>query len=246
MTTEYILFLLAGAVAGGFINGLAGFGTALFALGWWLQIMPPLQAVAVVLALSVTSGAQGLFVVRRDIAIRRLAPFLIPALFGIPFGLAILDMIDARLLKFVVAGFLILYGGFFILRKDLPSLTRPTPLIDGAIGFAGGVLGAVAGLSGALPTMWLAMRDWTKRQSRGVLQPYNVTVLSISLVLLAWRGVYDRETLLTIVIALPASTIAAQIGIRIFRRLEDLQFRRLLIALMLVSGALIIIREGLA
>lgn len=246
MTAEYYAILAAGAVAGGFINGLAGFGTALFALGWWLQIMPPLQAVAMVLAVSAATGLQGLLVVRRDIAFRRLGPFLIPAFLGIPFGLMVLDLIDARLLKFVVAGFLILYGGFFILRRDLPSLNRPTPAIDAAIGFAGGFLGAVAGLSGALPTMWLAMRDWSKGWSRGVLQPFNVSVLGVSAALLAWRGVYDRETLTTIAMVLPVSFLSARVGIIVFRRLEDMQFRRLLIALMLLSGAIIALREAFA
>src|SRR5260370_399046 len=33
--------LLAGALAGGFVSGLAGFGTALMALGIWLYILPP-------------------------------------------------------------------------------------------------------------------------------------------------------------------------------------------------------------
>ena len=36
MGGEVILLIIAGAFAGGFANGLAGFGTGLFALGWWL------------------------------------------------------------------------------------------------------------------------------------------------------------------------------------------------------------------
>ena len=37
--------LLFGALAGGFVSGLAGFGTALMALGIWLYILPPAIAV---------------------------------------------------------------------------------------------------------------------------------------------------------------------------------------------------------
>jgi hypothetical protein len=37
--------LFAGALAGGFVSGLAGFGTALMALGIWLYLMPPSLAV---------------------------------------------------------------------------------------------------------------------------------------------------------------------------------------------------------
>ena len=209
MTNEYLVVLIAGAFAGGFVNGLAGFGTSLFALGWWLQIMPLIQAVAVVLLMSVASGIPGLVFIWRAISGCALALFLIPALAGIPIGLQVLHRIDAEFLKIVIAGFLLLYGGFFLLRGDLPNLSRPIPVVDSGIGFAGGILGAIAGLSGALPTMWLAMHDCCKEQSRAILQPFNVVVLAISAMLLAWDGAYDRPTLTVAAIALPATMIAA-------------------------------------
>jgi len=144
MTAETAAFLLIGAAAGGFVNGLAGFGTALFALGWWLHVMPPVQAVAVVLALSVASGLQGVVRVRHAIRPRRLALFLVPALAGIPLGLVLLKRVDAEILKIVVGGFLLLYAVFFVARRDLPRL-EPPAWADGVVGAVGGVLGALAG-----------------------------------------------------------------------------------------------------
>ncbi|MEM7061331.1 MAG: sulfite exporter TauE/SafE family protein [Pseudomonadota bacterium] len=243
MTAEFVILLLAGAFAGGFINGLAGFGTSLFALGWWLQVMEPRHAVALVLVMSVVSGLQGVVRVRNAIEPRRLAVFLIPALVGIPIGLQILEHIDARTLKLIVAGFLLTYGLYFIWRRSLPSVQGDWPVADGTIGFAGGVLGAIAGLSGALPTMWLSMRDWAKEKTRAVLQPYNVIVLGLAALGLAIDGAFDREVLITIAIAFPVTMIAAQIGLWLFGRLTDLQFRRLLIALMMVSGCVLLARE---
>ena len=245
MTAELLTMLAAGALAGGFINGLAGFGTALFALGFWLQVMPPLQAVAVCVVLSVASGLQGVWLVRRSILDNRmrLARFLVPGLLGVPLGVALLAAIDARTLKLVVAGFLVLYGGFFTARGALPRFERPTPLVDGAIGFVGGVLGGAASLSGALPTMWCSMRPWPKAETRAVLQPYNVAILALTVAALALGGAYTRETVLLVLLALPITMLAAQIGIATFKRLGDEAFRRLLIALMLVSGLVLSARE---
>lgn len=62
-----VLLLILGATAGGFINGLAGFGTALMSLGIWLEVMPPQQAVAVVALMSVVSGVQSLWLIRREV-----------------------------------------------------------------------------------------------------------------------------------------------------------------------------------
>lgn len=243
MTVEFVLFLIAGALAGGFVNGLAGFGTALFSLGWWLQIMPPLQAVAVVLVVSVASGIHGTLVIRHAIVWPRLALFLLPALVGIPFGLQILHRIDADLLKIVIACFLLMYGGFFLLRRELPNLTRNTPVADVLIGFAGGILGAVAGLSGALPTVWLSLRAWSKEKSRAVIQPYNMVVLGISALLLLFQGAFDRQVIVFLVITLPVSIFAAQCGVWLFQKLTDTLFRRLLIAMMFVSGMTILLQQ---
>lgn len=243
MDAEFLIYLAIGAASGGFVNGMAGFGTALFTLGWWLQIMPPLQAVAISIAMGVAPGVQGMWIVRNEIDVRRLLLFLVPGLLGIPLGLAILDLIDARMLKIVVAGFLLLYGGFFVFRRNLPSIRQRFAVVDGGLGFVGGVLGATAGLSGALPTMWLAMQDLTKGQSRALLQPYNTGVLGVSAILLAIDGVYRDQTLLATLIALPITLVAAQAGIWTFDRLTDMQFRRLLIILMFLSGVLLILRE---
>ncbi|MEL6961558.1 MAG: sulfite exporter TauE/SafE family protein [Pseudomonadota bacterium] len=244
MSLEAMIFIALGAVFAGFINGLAGFGVSLFALGWWLQVLEPIDAVAVSLAISVVTGIQGVWVVRSAIEIPALARFLIPALIGIPVGLSLLAHLSADILKLLIAFFLLAYGAYFAGQRRLPSLTRPTPMIDSLIGFIGGLLGALAGLSGALPTVWLSLRPWPKAKTRGLLQPYNTIVLGISAILLSVNGVYDTGVLLALVIAVPVALASAQVGIRVFRLINDSQFRRLLILLMLVSGVVLLARSA--
>ena len=245
MSLELVLSLLAGAAAGGFVNGLAGFGTALLSLGIWLQVMPPWQAVSIVAAMSVVSGVQSLWLIRGELGngTRRLPRFLLPALIGIPLGAATLEFISAPLLKLVIAGFMLLYGAFFAFRRSLPHLERPMPKTDALVGFCGGFLGGAASLSGALPTMWCAMQPWTKGETSAVLRPYNVVILGIAVAIFAWQGYYTRETLILMAIALPATIASSQIGIAVFRRLSDQQFRRLLIWLLFSAGALLALRE---
>ena len=245
ITLGWAVTVALGAASGGLINGLAGFGTALFALGFLLNVLEPVQAVAVVVVLSVTSGAQGLWLVRHAIGAnpRRLARFLLPALAGVPLGVLALQFLDARSLKLGVGGFLILYGGYFSARATLPRIARPTPVIDMAVGFAGGWLGGAASLSGALPTMWCSMRAWPKAETRAVLQPFNMAVLGLTALMLAWRGAYTSEVLWALLIAIPTALLFAQIGIALFRRLTDDAFRRLLIGMCLLSGTVLMARE---
>ena len=63
MSVDAIVVISIGAAFGGLVNGLAGFGTGLFALGWWLVVLPPKSAVALVVVLSLVSGVQGVFAV---------------------------------------------------------------------------------------------------------------------------------------------------------------------------------------
>lgn len=245
MTAETILFLVLGAAAGGFINGLSGTGTALFALGFYLVVLDPVTAVAIVALMSVLAGLQGLWIVRAEILAQphRLARFLLPGLIGVPIGLSLLDVIDARTLRIAIAGLLIIYGGYFGFRAALPSFSRRTPWIDSLIGFIGGVLGGAASVSGAIPAMWLSIRPWTKSETRAVLQPFNVAILSTTICLLFLKGAYDRTAVHALLVTVPSGLIAAQIGIMVFRSLTDTGFRRLLIILTLLMGLGLLVSE---
>jgi len=244
MTAEFLALLLIGAAAGGFINGLAGFGTALFTLGFWLQILPALDAVALILLMSIATGLQGLWIVRAEILDKpkRVLRFILPACLGVPIGVHILGFLNTELLKLLVAGFMVSYGGFFAFRSVLPTLHTPFRFLDSLIGFFGGILGGVAGLSGALPTFWCSLQPWPKRETRAVLQPFNVVILSVAVLFLLAKGVYTEQLLFWFLMALPVGLGAAYIGLLIFRRLDTDRFRRLLIILMLVSGCFLLAR----
>ena len=60
----------------------------------------------------------------------------------------------------LVAVLMLAYGGYFSLRQTLPAITGNWYSVDAGVGFLGGILGAMAGLSGALPSMWIALRPW--------------------------------------------------------------------------------------
>ena len=245
MTSETIIYLVLGGVAGGFINGFAGTGTALFALGFFLAVLAPVAAVAIVALMSSLTGLQGVYVVRREILLNkaRLLRFVIPGLIGVPIGISLLTYVDAGMLRLFVAGFLIFYGGYFGFRKALPRFDRRTPKTDITIGWVGGVLGGLASLSGALPAIWLSMRPWPKGETRAVLQTYNVVILFTTVLMLAWRGVFTASTWAAFAVAFSSALVAVQIGIFVYRKVSDDQFRRTLIILCLALGLGILARD---
>ena len=60
MNTAAFALVLLGALTGGFVSGLVGFGTAMTALGIWLYVLPPSLATKTPLArYSSTSRSPG-------------------------------------------------------------------------------------------------------------------------------------------------------------------------------------------
>ena len=60
IATDQIIIILAGALAGGLVNGLTGFGTALTAVGLWLFAIPPSVAAPLAILCSVVTQIQTL------------------------------------------------------------------------------------------------------------------------------------------------------------------------------------------
>jgi uncharacterized membrane protein YfcA len=116
-------------------------------------------------------------------------------------------------------------------------------MIDISVGLMGGILGGAASLSGVLPTMWCAMRGWAKDEKRAVLQIFNITILGVTATSLALTSQSVRDAGWLVLLSLPTSLIAAHLGMKLFSRLTDNQFRRLLTIMIFVSGTSLLLRS---
>ena len=101
--------LFAGALAGGFVSGLAGFGTALMALGLWLHVLPPAVAVTLVLICSVVGQTATLPSMWRSFDLSLVWPFVIGGLLGVPIGTMLIAHADPRVFKLTIGVFLLVF-----------------------------------------------------------------------------------------------------------------------------------------
>jgi uncharacterized membrane protein YfcA len=107
MGLEQVALLVAGALIGGIVNGLTGFGTALTALGIWMLAIPPTAAASLAIICSIVSQLQTLHLVWRTIDWKRVLFFVVPGLVGVPLGTWLLPHIEPRLFKLGIGFFLI-------------------------------------------------------------------------------------------------------------------------------------------
>jgi uncharacterized membrane protein YfcA len=233
--------LALGALGGGFVTGLAGFGTGLTALGLWLHVVSPAVAAALVAVCSVAGQLQSLSAVRRAVAWSRAWPFLVGGVLGVPLGVAALRVVDPTTLKVFLGILLVGYTGFALAFRRLPNVSGGGKVADGVVGFGGGALGGVAGLSGPLPTIWCGLRGWSPDTQRGVYQPFNLTILGLVLCVYATQGVLTREVWGFALVCLPATLLGAFLGIRLYGRVNDRQFRAVVLWLLLASGVVLMV-----
>ena len=170
-----LAFVLAGALVGGFVNGLTGFGTGLTALPLWLQAVEPLVAAQLVSAASVVGHVTMLPAIWHAIDWRRLAPMLVAGLVGVPIGTWVLPWISLAVFKSLVGCLLIGYCAFMLFAAGRVRLSAGGRGAEAVVGLFGGVLGGLAGLSGALPTVWATLKGWPKDERRMLFQAFNMT-----------------------------------------------------------------------
>jgi len=232
--------LLFGALAGGFVSGLAGFGTALMALGIWLYVVPPATAVTLVLICSIIAQTWTMPSIWRSIDFRLVWPFLVGGLAGVPFGTVLVAYADPRLFKLCVGVLLLVFPTALYFDRRPMAVRFGGKVADGGIGFAGGVLGGLAGLSGPVPILWASVRGWGKDERRAVFQTFNWTILTAALCAQAGAGLITRETMWLALLVLPATIGGAWLGARTYHALSDGNFRDVVLGLLFLSGVTLV------
>ena len=227
--------LLLGALAGGFVSGLAGFGTALMALGIWLYVLPPSIAVPLVLICSVVGQTSTLPAMWRSFDLRLVWPFLVGGLAGVPLGTILVAHADPNVFKLTVGIFLLVFPVALYFSPEM-AVSFGGKLADAGIGFAGGILGGLAGLSGPLPILWASIRGWGKDQRRGVFQIFNWAVLLLALCLQVASGLVDSRVIFFSLLAFPPTILGAWLGARLYHGMSDHHFRDVVLALLFLSG----------
>jgi uncharacterized membrane protein YfcA len=236
MGTEYLVLVLLGGLAGGFVSGLAGFGTGITALGIWLYVLSPTVAATLVIVCSIGGQLQTLPKIWHAVEVRRVAPFIIPGLLGVPIGTMLLASVEVRTFKLAIGILLLAYSLHSLLHRAHSGYQWGGRTADSAIGLGGGILGGLAGLSGPLPTVWADIRGWSKEQKRSLFQVFNLTILCAALVSHFAAGLVTRDLVVAAAVALPGTFIGSWIGFALYTRLSERRFKEIILVLLCVSG----------
>ncbi len=241
MELDQIAIVTLGALAGGFVSGLAGFGTGLTAMGIWLHALPPQVAASLAIICSVVSQLQTIRTVWHAITPARVLPFIIPGLVGVPLGTLLLQRVDPSGFRVFMGGLLMVFSVVLLTAGTRWRIAWGGRRLDVGVGLASGVLGGLAGLSGVLLTLLAALRGWGKDERRGLFQAFNLSILSTALIAHAVAGRLDAAVGMATLAALPGTLTGAWLGALVYRRLSERRFNDLILVLLAVSGLTLIL-----
>jgi uncharacterized membrane protein YfcA len=228
------LFLTA-AFVGGLASGLAGFAMGFVVSGIWLHILTPIETTALIVGYGLLTQGYGAWKLRHAMSWKMVAPFIVGGTIGVPIGTMLLTYADPTYLRSGVGVLLVIYGVYGLARPALPPVQASAPA-DAGIGFANGMLAGLTGLPGFIITVWCQLRGWHKDQQRAVFQPVMLAAIVMNVISLALAGVITAHSLQLYLLGLPAMLAGLWSGFKLYGRLDDATFRKIILVLLTLAG----------
>jgi uncharacterized membrane protein YfcA len=236
-----LTIFLAATFASAVVAGLSGFAFGLIAASLWLYVISPLQTAALIIAFGLLVQGYSVWKLRHALDWSKLWPFVIGAAIGVPIGVTILTWANPVHVRVGVGLFLVLYSLYALSRPAIKPIKIGGSLADAVVGFLNGVLAGVTGLAGILVTIWCGLRGWPKDQQRAVFQPVAVAIFAMSAAWLGAKVTISAETIRLFLFGLPVLLTGTWVGLKLYGRVNETTFRKIVLSLLLLSGAALII-----
>jgi uncharacterized membrane protein YfcA len=223
-----------------FVHGLAGFGIGLVSLAFLPFVMSPVTAVVLMTIYTVVFSAGMLVPLRREVAWRALLLLGAGTVLGTPIGVWVLAALPAsaltRLIGITLIAIVLLeWFGFY-----------PERLAGGGwalgAGVVAGVAGGAVGTPGPPVILYTAAQGWPPRAVKGTLQAFFVVNQAAILAGYWWAGLLTADVRRATVVFVAPAAIALILGVALFNRVDQPSFRRIIFAVLFVSGAILLVR----
>jgi uncharacterized membrane protein YfcA len=228
------LFLIA-TFAAALVAGLAGFAFGIVAAGIWLHVITPVETASLIVGFGLIVQGLAVWKLRNAFDWRKLWAFVVGGAFGVPLGVAILSWTNPAHVRAGIGAFLVLYALYALARPKMQPVAGG-PLRDAGVGFLNGILGGITGFGGIVVTIWCGLRGWPKDVQRAVFQPVGVATFIMCAAWLGGTGALSAHTVELFLLGLPFLLAGTWLGLRLYGRLDEDGFRKIVLALLLVSG----------
>lgn len=233
MTTDQLIVVAGAIFLASIVYMVAGFGFSLLAMPLMTIAVPVEDALVISSLLAILSTWWQALSLRHDadrpIALRMGAA----AYVGMPLGLVVLNVVDDRSLK-IVLGSTVLLATALLARQV--SFARLGGGFDYAMGFVSGVLNTSLGTNGPPLVFGLQTRGLPPERFRATIAVVFAMSNVFAMTLFALDGKITADGLRAALITVPVWLAGLWLGLRIRPLIPAARFRRLVLALLAVTG----------
>lgn len=233
----WLLFLL-GAIIAGFVQGLTGFAFGLVAMSFWVWALAPQLAAPLVVFASLWSHIISLSSEKKSYHFDKalVLPYILAGLIGVPIGTWLLDRVEPEIFKLVLGTFLMIWSPLMLFNPKFIFIQKSGKYADSFIGFLGGILGGLGGFSGALPSAWLMLKNLQKDKQRYIMRHFNFAIQVFTLSAYLIQGNIKSQHITYILVLIFAVSIPAILGAKLFYKISEIQFKKIVLSLLFASG----------
>ena len=230
------VYVIAGAVLAGFVQGLSGFAFGLVAMSVWAWTLEPQLAAVLALFGALTGQVIAAVTVRRSFDKSVLWPFLLGGLMGVPFGVWLLPHLDLVVFKLCLGVLLVLWCPAMLMSQHLPKVAFGGRVADGVAGAIGGAMAGIGGFSGTIPTLWCTLRGFQRDTQRAVIQNFNLSMLLVAFGIHLFSGNIGRAVVPLLGVVALAVAVPVLLGARMYIGISEGAFRKIVLGLLTASG----------
>ena len=241
--TILTLFVLA-TFLGGFVSGFSGFAMGIVVSGIWLHIITPIQTATLIAGYGLLTQGYGIWKLRHALNWRNVWPLVLGTAIGIPIGVWLLTYINPGYVRFGVGVLLVLYAIYSLARPVFKPMKIGT-VADIVIDTFNGLLGGLTGLGGVISTISCQLRGWSKDMQRAVFQPVLLAAFIIISISLSVSGAVTSESLKLYGLGLPFMIAGIWSGFKLYGKIDDETFRKVVLTLLLFAGASLIVSASI-
>lgn len=213
-------------------------------MAFWAWTLDPRLAAVVVVGCSVVGQAITIAAARRGFNLKRTLPFIAGGVLGVPVGVTILPLVDQVTFRAIVGGLLALFCPAMLFFGGKPRFAKERPAANSGIGFIGGVLGGIGGFTGAVPTLWASLQAWTKDEQRAIIQWFNLAMHVVTITGYGASGLITAERAKWLLVAIPAMVIPSLAGAKLYTKISDVAFRRLILVILSATGVALLVSSA--
>ena len=222
------------------IFGISGFGSTLIALPLLAHVMPLKIAIPVVVVLDCVSAISMGLKLRADVWKAEFVPMLPFLIVGLLIGAFVLLRVPTQWLLLGLGCFVLAFGANYLIDRN--SAIRLPRWSVVPVGLFAGTTSSALGVGGPIYVFYFTARGATPQQIRASVPAVFSFTTVARIAIFAGVGLFNVQVLITIALLLPVMALGLWCGHRLHGRLPRDQAIRIIGALLLLSGASLIVR----